>query len=175
MLCGPAAVLLTNSKESDLILGEPNSRPGLTPQFQTRGLNYHFKILSGVARYAVPSKPEFTTNRNRTRGLSPGGPLGPRASAGPGDQVTAGGSGQAGLIASASRWLRVGGWVGGCARRPRAQEPETGPERRKPGQVPVAALCSKGNCFCSWGRAGQGSPAGQQVCDQQAPKAWMDP
>lgn len=145
--------------------------------FQTRVLDYHFKIPSGVARYAVPSKPEFTTNHNRTRGLPPGGPLGPSAFAGLGDQVTAGRSGKAGLSASASRWLRVGEWVGGCARRPRAQEPETGPEeRRKPGQVPVvAALCSKGNCFSSWGRAGQGSPAGQQVCDQQAPQVWMDP
>lgn len=62
------------------------------------------------------------------------------------------------------------GW--GLHAAPKGLEAETGPERRKPGQVPVAALCSKGNCVSSWGRAGQGSPAGQQVC---GPQAWMDP
>lgn len=98
----------------------------------------------------------------------PRGPLGPRALAGPGDQATAGRSGHAGLRASASRWPQVG-W-GLCA-APKGLGARDRPQRRKPGQVPVTALCAKGNCFSSWGRAGQGSSAGQQVCDRQAPQA----
>lgn len=74
----------------------------------------------------------------------------PGASAGP-DQVTAGRSGQAGP--SASRWA---GWVGAARGAQGPRRLRRAPRRRKPGQVPVAALSSKRNCFSLWGRAGQG-------------------
>lgn len=132
-------------------------------------MDHHLKIPSGVrAVRTCPKKQSLQQTITEHEDCPPG----PRASAGPGDQVTLGRSGQAGL-----ELVPAGGrrWAGGCARRPRAEEPETGLERRKPGQVPVAALGSKGNCFSSWGRAGQRSPAGQQVCDQQASRLGWTP
>lgn len=134
----------------------------LCSTFQTRGLDHHLKIPSGVR--AVRTCPK---NQSLQQTITEHEDC-PRDPALRQDQeIKLPWEDRARLD---SELVPAGGrrWAGGCVWRPRAEEPETGLERRKPGQVPVAALGSKGNCFSSWGRAGQGSPAGQQVCDQQA-------
>lgn len=80
----------------------------LCSAFQTRGLDYHLKTPSGVRAVLTSPKNQSLQQTIAEHEDCPREPLGPRTSAGPGDQITAGRSDQAGLCASASRWPQVG-------------------------------------------------------------------